>query len=598
SGGGGGGGGGGIELGAIGTLTLNGNGLVVSNGGNGDDGETFVSHGGAGGGGSGGGIRLQGGVVNVAPALLPRLVANGGSSPNTDGSDPRGGGGGGGRILIDAGDFRLNSFNYQAVGGAGRSSGTSGVGELFNFDTLVIPNGTSFSVNSTSRYRNLQVPESLGHDIRVEPSATLDIGLNPPGQPQTLIVENNSLARIRTNLTLDSISGPGRVRVEQQQLVLTDGGDQVFEGTLELQAPMIFASGTDLELAGPIQGSQPIIKDGAGKLTLSGPLSGFNSGVTAKSGSLEINSGGPVGVTIENGAVLQGSAVLRTLTVDEGGLHDPGSSAGLTTITDAYNMNGTLRIELGGTAPAQFDRVAVSGAATIAGNLTVETIPGFTPSAGDSFEFLTAAMLNGQFQGLTQGDRVATFGNVDFVIDYTDTSIWLRGVSPLNCDFDGNLLCDVEDLNLLVSEGPIASGVPVVVGQNEQFDLNGDGTIDLGDRNEWLAAAASENGLPSPYLLADANLDGAVDGLDFSLWNQQKFSMSLLWSEGDFNSDGFVDGLDFSIWNQNKFTSAFGTAVPEPSAAVFGIGLFVFVMSSRYRCRTPGAWRLPDVFAK
>ncbi|GAG87947.1 unnamed protein product, partial [marine sediment metagenome] len=28
------------------------------------------------------------------------------------------------------------------------------------------------------------------------------------------------------------------------------------------------------------------------------------------------------------------------------------------------------------------------------------------------------------------------------------------------------------------------------------------------------------------------------------------------WSSGDFNADGFVDGLDFIIWNDNKFTSS------------------------------------------
>ena len=28
------------------------------------------------------------------------------------------------------------------------------------------------------------------------------------------------------------------------------------------------------------------------------------------------------------------------------------------------------------------------------------------------------------------------------------------------------------------------------------------------------------------------------------------------WSAGDFNADGFVDGLDFIIWNDNKFTSS------------------------------------------
>ena len=65
------------------------------------------------------------------------------------------------------------------------------------------------------------------------------------------------------------------------------------------------------------------------------------------------------------------------------------------------------------------------------------------------------------------------------------------------------------------------------------------------DRDQWLADAATENGLGSPYKLGDADIDGVVDGQDFIAWNAAKFTSDLLWSKGDFNADGFVDGQDF-----------------------------------------------------
>jgi hypothetical protein len=58
--------------------------------------------------------------------------------------------------------------------------------------------------------------------------------------------------------------------------------------------------------------------------------------------------------------------------------------------------------------------------------------------------------------------------------------------------------------------------------------------------------------------LGDANLDGFVDGLDFIIWNDHKFTAEAAWCAGDFNADGFVDGQDFIVWNANKFTSADG----------------------------------------
>ena len=132
------------------------------------------------------------------------------------------------------------------------------------------------------------------------------------------------------------------------------------------------------------------------------------------------------------------------------------------------------------------------------------------------------------------------------------------------CDFDGNGVCGVDDVNTLLAEGPIAAGVPVDA-ENARYDLNGDDVLNNADLDIWLSEAALVDGYATPYKRGDANLDSFVDGADFILWNQSKFTSSLAWDQGDFNGDGFVDGLDFIDWNQNKFTSLSRAAVPEPS---------------------------------
>jgi hypothetical protein len=143
-------------------------------------------------------------------------------------------------------------------------------------------------------------------------------------------------------------------------------------------------------------------------------------------------------------------------------------------------------------------------------------------------------------------------------------------ISILACDFDANGHCNVIDLNLLLAEGPIAGGIPVVPAENGIFDLTGDGIIDLADRDEWLATAATENGFGSPYKLGDANLDGMVNQADFELWNTHRFSSTLSWNHANFNGDDVVDGSDFSLWNENKFAAlTMISSVPESAAQLW-----------------------------
>ncbi len=117
-------------------------------------------------------------------------------------------------------------------------------------------------------------------------------------------------------------------------------------------------------------------------------------------------------------------------------------------------------------------------------------------------------------------------------------------------DFDSDGIFDADDIDALVAA--IASGT-----YSSEFDLTSDGNVDLADRDAWLALAGAAN-LPSgnPYLIGDANLDGAVDGVDFIAWNAHKFAHVAAWTAADFNADGSVDGQDFIAWNTNKFTSA------------------------------------------
>lgn len=128
-------------------------------------------------------------------------------------------------------------------------------------------------------------------------------------------------------------------------------------------------------------------------------------------------------------------------------------------------------------------------------------------------------------------------------------------------DFDGDGSYGCDDVDALVAA--------IVAGNDPfEFDLDGDGTVDAADLTAWLAEAGQAELMSgNPYLTADADLNGVVNGHDFIVWNNHKFTTGSGWCGGDFNADGQTDGQDFVLWNNHKFTSSDALrGVPESFA--------------------------------
>ena len=156
----------------------------------------------------------------------------------------------------------------------------------------------------------------------------------------------------------------------------------------------------------------------------------------------------------------------------------------------------------------------------------------------------------------------------NFVLDsaggsLTTATIVNNDTSTLDCDFDGDGFCGGDDIDTLQANIILGPADP------STYDLTGDGMVNIADRNSWLALAGAAN-LPSgnPYLLGDANLDGFVDGSDFNIWNNNKFTTNTAWTAGDFSLDGSIDSSDFNAWNNNKFTGSGGETLDNPIIAL------------------------------
>lgn len=157
-----------------------------------------------------------------------------------------------------------------------------------------------------------------------------------------------------------------------------------------------------------------------------------------------------------------------------------------------------------------------------------------------------------------------------------DDLLGVRTLYGFNPDFDRDRQVGCGDLDQLTEA--------IVASTSDPFwDLNGDGRMSTLDRTSWLNAAGRRNlASGNPYLPGDANLDGAVDGSDFGIWNSNKFTLSSSWCHGDFNTDGVIDGGDFGIWNAHKFTAA-DEVVPSVPESIEGAWLLFSAMAIKGR---------------
>lgn len=171
--------------------------------------------------------------------------------------------------------------------------------------------------------------------------------------------------------TLGSIEGNGSLSLGSKKLTV---------GSINLNTTF---SG-DIKnggLGGGAGGS--LVKVGTGTLTLTGANT-FTGGTTLQAGSILVGSSQALG----NG----------DFTLTNGTLGASGDTRDINVRGNYTQTGGTVQFRVGGAAAGQYDRLAITGKATLAGRLSVKSVNGFNPQADNRFFVVTAAGgVTGQF---------------------------------------------------------------------------------------------------------------------------------------------------------------------------------------------------------
>ena len=281
---------------------------------------------------------------------------------------------------VPAGGTFSNAGNFVVNGGLGTT--TIGV-TVTNSGTLSVQTG---ALDLTGTFTNFNSVTSTLTGGAYTVKGFLDFANAKIVTNKATITLTASTAGIRDLTFADALSG---------LTANPSGGKLALQGGKTLTVPS-FTNGGSLSL------TSGTVFTSTGAFVSTGTVSLTSATLTSTAG----------GVTLNGGSLSASGTINGNLTVNSGSVLPGGAASGLLTVNGNYTQGATttLSIDIGGTtAGSKYDRLAVTGIASLNGTLSTGLISSYVPTAGLTFRPLTFASKTGDFStksGLNLGSAV------------------------------------------------------------------------------------------------------------------------------------------------------------------------------------------------
>jgi autotransporter-associated beta strand protein len=358
------------------------------------------------------------------------------------------------------------------------------------------------------------------------------------------LAEGGSLGGINSSTTIEPA---GTLSLNGQILTIGDlsGSGAVALGTGGSASLYITSSAAGSTFFGSITGNGSLVKFGAGTFTFTGNDSA--------AGSLTLNTGT---LTVSNSASLASNSITTATSTIL-------NLSGMITNNPFVTANGT--VNFGANPAAGFLTRSVAGLSissnAIAGNGQVNIAPAALRSSRTllvcpslTFAGSTNAWL-GQLD-LSSNDMIVPNGNLATLTNQVKTGFnsaaggnWKgNGITSSTAAVDPTHLTALGIIQNTSAQGQALYGTAAPLGTFDNYN-----------------PAATAVLIKYTYV-GDGNLDGKIDGSDYSLIDNGYLNHLTGWFNGDFNYDGIVDGSDYTLIDNAYNTQASTLAAIDAQA--------------------------------
>ncbi len=391
---------------------------------------------------------------------------------------------------IGTGEFRSLNATLDGTGDPVVSSGLLSVPSGYNLTVMgTVRNAGTIRLNSTGSLTDLVC---TGGDVSLTGGGTIMMGdqnnnrLYQTGSGTLTNVDNTIRGAGQLGVNTRPIVNRGAIRADSNTALLLDPDGIVGvrnEGMLEVTG----AGGLTIA-AGPFVTSGVVSIDVGRSLTRSGAYDQI-AGVTTVNGTLSAGS-----INLQGGTLAGTGAVSGPVT--SSGTVSPGASVGTLSVAGAYQQtaSGILDVQLAGLTPGtEYDRLIVSGSATLGGTLRVQIVEPFLPQVGDSFVVLLCASRTGTFM-IHDADCLHPAGK-RFRVTYGPSSVTVTvmAASMDLADMDCDCVLSPDDFSAfalaLVNPAAYASAHPSC--SILRGDMNGDGLVNGDDLQGFVSAVTT-----------------------------------------------------------------------------------------------------------